>query len=145
MFGNSVAKRVVMLYDVLMSTATCTVGPSAVTGERCGAPAVTNDGEFPVCADHALPFNPHRTVEQLMTPRVSIGRGKLTPHQREVHQRLFRRSARGAVGVYSWVPVEEIGSRTALKHLVRKGWAEERVEYGPRGGERLSYKVVVAS
>jgi len=40
-----------------MTTMTCTVGPRAVTGERCGKPAVyvfkTADGEtFAECADH---------------------------------------------------------------------------------------------
>jgi hypothetical protein len=40
------------------SPITCTVGPSAVTGERCGKPAVTTftgrNGEiFAECADHA--------------------------------------------------------------------------------------------
>lgn len=32
---------------------TCTVGPSAVTGKRCGKPAVWSDGEFAECAEHA--------------------------------------------------------------------------------------------
>lgn len=40
-------------------TLTCTHGPSAVTGERCGAPAVTSftgaHGEtFAECAEHAV-------------------------------------------------------------------------------------------
>lgn len=39
-------------------TKTCTVGPSATTGERCGQPAVTgfiaDDGtHYYECADHA--------------------------------------------------------------------------------------------
>ena len=33
---------------------TCTYGPTATTGERCGAPAVVEFGEFAECETHAL-------------------------------------------------------------------------------------------
>jgi hypothetical protein len=118
-----------------------------VTGERCGAPAVTS---FTIrsghvlyeCADHAPAAG--QTVPSPAVVQIKHARGKLTKHQAEVFSRLRGRSRSGWSGdrQVRWVAAEAIGSRTALKHLVRKGWAEEKVEYGPRGGERLSYRPV---
>src|SRR6516165_6678648 len=64
------------------------------------------------------------------------GRPALTSHQRSMFLNLVRRSEakRGAP-----VPLAEIGSPSAMAHLVRKGYAARSVEFGPRGGERFSY------
>lgn len=63
-------------------TATCTIGPSAVTGKRCGKPAVysftSSDGEtFHECADHyAGPVEDYgRIGEPKVGDKVVIGRG----------------------------------------------------------------------
>lgn len=64
---------------------------------------------------------------------------RLTPHQREVLQRLTRLSGSRR----RWVAVALIGSRIGCEHLVAKGRAERLVEYGPRGGELVSYRPVV--
>lgn len=65
-------------------------------------------------------------------------RPRLTPHQREVLGDLRRRSG----SKHRWVDVRDIGSRTACEHLVAKGYAERKVDHGPRGGELLSYRPV---
>lgn len=56
-----------MTAPVIPTAATCTVGPDAVTGERCGAPAVVTftgrGGEtFAECAEHASSFHIHKTA-----------------------------------------------------------------------------------
>jgi hypothetical protein len=65
-------------------------------------------------------------------------RVKLTPHQREVFDRLTRVSGRNR----RWVAFRYIGSRGALNKLVSKGYVESLVEYGPRGGERWSFRPI---
>jgi DNA-binding PadR family transcriptional regulator len=64
-------------------------------------------------------------------------KARLTPHQTEVYDRLARMSGR------RWMSVESIGSRGALKKLVKKGYAEERTDHGPRGGVRLYYRNIL--
>ena len=67
-------------------------------------------------------------------------RKPMTPTQREVLGRLLVLSG-GTAG--RWVSLEDIGSRTACEHLVRKGFAESRVERGKRGGKRAFYRVAL--
>lgn len=93
-------------------------------------------------------------------------RVRLTPHQKEVLGRLERlsRPARPAgypwresddvvrlrwmeeyVKVHGrperkWVSGRDVGAPAGCEHLVEKGFAERRVEYGPRGGEHLFYR-----
>lgn len=66
--------------------------------------------------------------------------GKLTPHQREVYDRLARMSRRRDPDRYVWVEGRHVGSAGACAKLIAKGWIESRVEYGPRGGEQLLYR-----
>jgi hypothetical protein len=67
-------------------------------------------------------------------------RPRLTPHQRRTFDRLVHLTRWQSTG---WVPAESVGSRGALDHLVRKGWAERTVQsVGPRGGERYAYRPV---
>lgn len=61
----------------------------------------------------------------------------LTPHQREVCQRLARLSGPQR----RWVELQFIGSFGACTKLVTKGWAEHRIESGPRGGEVHSFRI----
>lgn len=63
-------------------------------------------------------------------------RRRLTPHQREVYDRLVLRAG----GTRAWVPLANLGSRTALQHLVAKGWAERQELRGPKGGSLLEYR-----
>jgi hypothetical protein len=71
-------------------------------------------------------------------------RPRLTPHQRDTLRDLTVTSARNVrAGQDGWVPLRWIGSRAALAHLVRKGYAEQRMAApGPRGGERPEYRPV---
>lgn len=68
-------------------------------------------------------------------------RKPLTSHQREVFTRLTMLSG----DAFRWVALVNIGSRTACEHLVRKGYAESRVERGPRGGKRAFYRPATES
>lgn len=68
-------------------------------------------------------------------------RKPLTPHQREVLTRLTKLSG----DLFVWIALERIGSRTACEHLVRKGFAESRVERGPRGGKHAFYRPALSS
>lgn len=63
-------------------------------------------------------------------------RRPLTPHQREVWGRLQNaaRMPSKSIQTWAWVPLARIGSRTALMHLVHKGYAEHQLKYGPKGG-----------
>jgi hypothetical protein len=72
-------------------------------------------------------------------------KGKLTPHQREVYNRILRISRRLSPDVsrYRWVDAGNIGSRGACAKLVAKGWIAERRDYGPRGGEHFQYRPIV--
>lgn len=58
-----------------------------------------------------------------------MSRPRLTPHQAEVFERIERYSKNR--------PTSErnIGSRTAVQHLIRKGYVTvAQTTYGPRGG-----------
>lgn len=68
---------------------------------------------------------------------------RLTPHQREVLDRLRRlseRMRRAERGRYAWVPLHYIGSKGALDRLVGKGRVERMYQHGPRGGVHYSYR-----
>jgi hypothetical protein len=118
-----------------------------VTGKRCGRPAVTSfttsSGQtFHECADHAPAEG--STVPSPAVTKVKHGpRRPLTPHQKEVFRRLHIRTPNGFAGADKWVPLEQLGSKQGLLHLVDKGWAEVKREVGPRGGERLFFRSVV--
>jgi hypothetical protein len=76
-------------------------------------------------------------------------RGKLTPHQREVYDRLVRISRRrplaeGEPVRYVWVNAGYVGSRGACVRLVEKGWIEVQSETGPRGGVHYEYRPVAS-
>lgn len=60
---------------------------------------------------------------------------RLTPNQKSVLARLVRMSGRTG----RWVSASACGQRCALEHIARKGYADERIEYGPRGGEHRFY------
>jgi hypothetical protein len=124
---------------------TCTV---VVTGDRqlCGQPAVTSfTGRDGVTRYHECALHAPRTGRGELTGQMSHRRhisaprpmqplSKLTPHQREVLNRLIRRAQR-------WpVDVRDFGSRGALDKLVDKGWATVEISYGPRGGEIRRYR-----
>jgi hypothetical protein len=64
-------------------------------------------------------------------------RPSLTPHQRETLHTLKRWSNRTQD---HWVHGSMIGSSGALEHLVRKGYAEVDIYYGPRNGEHRRYR-----
>lgn len=72
-----------------------------------------------------------------------MSRPRLTPHQREVYERIIHRYS------FPWckangVPAAQIGSRGAIDHLIHKGYVEvQRTEYGPRGGERQFLRPVI--
>jgi hypothetical protein len=126
---------------------TCTVGPSAVTGERCGRPAVTSftsrSGRvYFECADHAPAEG--QTVPSPAVAQIKHGpRAKLTEHQKEVFSRLHHRSGSLFGQDNKWVPLSTLGSKQGLLHLVRKGWAEVKEERGPRGGILLFFRSTV--
>lgn len=46
-------------------------------------------------------------------------RKRLTPHQREVYERIVKKAARTG-----WADARDIGSRGAVSHLVEKGYVE---------------------
>jgi len=124
------------------TTHTCTVGPSAVTGERCGAPAITSfttasGAVFYECADHA-PAEGATVPSPAVTQIKHAPRRKLTPHQEWVLACLVRASR--PTWDHGWVALDRIGSKQGLLHLVAKGWAEVREGYGPRGGIKLSFR-----
>jgi hypothetical protein len=57
----------------------------------------------------------------------------LTSHQREVLVRIYKIGSR--TGFYQPVDERDIGSRSALAHLMQKGFIEiVKVKRGPRGG-----------
>jgi len=64
-------------------------------------------------------------------------RPSLTKHQRAIWNQLKRWSNHTQD---HWVHGSMIGSSGALEHLVRKGYAERDVYYGPRGGEHRRYR-----
>lgn len=80
-----------------------------------------------------------------MSTTTTTTKGKLTPHQREVYNRLVRISRRH-VGDdswrYVWVDETSIGSHGACFKLVAKGWIEYCREYGPRGGLHFKYRPI---
>ncbi len=80
---------------------------------------------------------PVRVAAAIVERGVRRPRGKLTPHQREVYERIERISRRISD---RWVAARSIGSAGACAHLVAKGWIERMVEYGPRGGELYRYR-----
>ena len=61
---------------------------------------------------------------------------RLTQHQQRILNVLTRRSTIAD----RWVYGKDIGALMALKHLTEKGYAEEAVNFGPRGGEHLYYR-----
>ena len=70
-------------------------------------------------------------------------RPRLTPHQREVYDRLSRRAAfPTAIHNDSYVHESSIGSKGALWHLVDKNYAVAREIIGPRGGTRYAFRPV---
>jgi hypothetical protein len=121
--------------------------------EDCGGPParrlihlVSGDGRSVVCgitraqadAEYAPDAPPCPTCGP-RGGRASATRARLTPHQRETFDRLEHLAQRSGDG---WVSADTLGSRGALEHLKRKGWAERRTELGPRGGEHRSYRPV---
>lgn len=64
-------------------------------------------------------------------------RRRLTPHQRDVLADLRLRSR--LLGG-DWVNARDIGSRSALEHLVAKGWADVEDRRGIRGGIHRFYR-----
>lgn len=72
-----------------------------------------------------------------------ITKGKLTPHQREVYDRLVRISRRPSRDEYVWVDWRYLGSKGGLAKLVAKGWVEVEVHYGPQGGSHPSYRPLI--
>jgi hypothetical protein len=62
--------------------------------------------------------------------------GRLTAHQKAVYDRLVRLSRQGI----RWVPERNLGSHSALWHLINKGYAEARESIGPRGGVHYEYR-----
>ena len=64
-------------------------------------------------------------------------RPKLTPHQREVYDRMMRIGNREG-----WVQFKWLGSRGACNKLVAKGYAEHRFTYGKGGGEHSWYRAL---
>lgn len=81
---------------------------------------------------------------------------KPTSHQAEVLARLVSRSTGGRapmrhqgtgtllVGELAWVKQTSIGSEMGLWHLWCKGYAEQDVRMGPRGGEHAYYRPTMA-
>jgi hypothetical protein len=67
-----------------------------------------------------------------------VARKRLTPHQREVFERIERqtRSPRG------FARSEMIGSRGACQHLQEKGYITVTEVIGPRGGTTYTYQAV---
>jgi hypothetical protein len=66
---------------------------------------------------------------------------RLTPHQREVFERVARTIGRGAPATS-----DRIGSKGALAHLVHKGYLAEQVAFvGPRGGITYRYSLTLAA
>lgn len=63
-------------------------------------------------------------------------RKQLTPHQREVFERIRRRSEAGLVS-----RSQLIGCRGACQHLVEKGWITETEVRGPLGGTTWVYEL----
>jgi len=62
---------------------------------------------------------------------------RLTPHQREVYDRIVRFTRNRP-----HVTAANIGSRMACEHLAEKGYiAIVALRPGPRGGERIAYRV----
>lgn len=64
-------------------------------------------------------------------------RPKLTPHQREVFDRIARFTRDGDHFVHE----QNIGCHGACWRLVRKGYVEAARVSGPRGGEHWYYRV----
>jgi len=78
-------------------------------------------------------------------------RPRLTAHQAEVLDRLRTHSHSGGrrvigpglpVAPRGWVPLYLVGSRSALDHLVEKGYAQRDSLAGPRGGVHWLYRPV---
>ena len=82
----------------------------------------------------AAPARP--VVEPVVERLMRTPKGKLTPHQREVYDRIARFSRRGSD---RWVDARNIGSLGACNKLVEKGWITVDITYGPRGGEQYWY------
>jgi hypothetical protein len=70
-----------------------------------------------------------------------MAKARLTRHQREVYDSLLRRSRYDkASGQWTWVRLEDIGSKAGLDHLVDKGYALRDFTVGPRGGRHFVYR-----
>lgn len=66
---------------------------------------------------------------------------RLTPSQKDIYQRIVRRSAwRAKNGRDAFVTSTEVGSRGGCMYLIRKGWITQEVVYGPRGGTSWRYR-----
>lgn len=107
-------------------------------GHTASGTGVTRDGRRPEpeC---------RRCARSIDARSTATGRRRLplTPHQRGTLTAL-RGLAEVNVraGQDGWVPLRWVGSRGALGHLVDRGWAEVRMRYGPRGGERPEYRPI---
>jgi hypothetical protein len=84
----------------------------------------------------SLPPHPAAPVVERV---VRKPKGKLTPHQREVYDAIVRTSRRLND---HWVEERYIGSKNACDRLIEKGWIMLDIDYGPRGGERRSYRPI---
>lgn len=69
---------------------------------------------------------------------------RLTTHQKWTLMRLRRLSSVGGLFApayaHEFVLGKDVGAPAALEHLVRKGYVEREVQYGPRGGEHRLYR-----
>lgn len=78
---------------------------------------------------------PPDTIEGVATYAQHASR-TMTPHQREVYNRLVRYSGPSLM----WVNERWIGSHTALWHLLEKGHVDAREVRGRRGGSHFYYR-----
>lgn len=68
-----------------------------------------------------------------------MARARLTPNQHDRLLRLARPMHRDR-----WILGRECGGEAALDHLTAKGYAERKLEYGPRGGHLYHYRLTDA-
>lgn len=77
-------------------------------------------------------------AREVYRSKYATGDERLTPHQREVYDRLARQSHGGQYWVFgTW-----FGCVGALDRLVAKGRAERALMFGPRGGWLYYYRVI---
>lgn len=74
-------------------------------------------------------------------------KARLTKHQRETLERLNRLSRQtylrheGIGDIGKWILDRDCGGPQALAHLYRKGYVERDIQRGPRGGEKVLYRL----